>query len=425
MTTPLRIIIGAAGSAGDVLPFVKIGKTLQARGHEIIFLTNGHFRPDCERAGFSEFVEIGTDAEYQKVILNPDLWHPRKAFPIVAAFGITPHLRGSVAAIESRVIPGRTVVVASSLAMGARVLQDRTGVPTVSVHLQPGIIRSRERFMRIPGGGFQPAWLPRFVWPAVWWIVDRIIDPHVAPAINQLRAEHGQPPISRVLKSWFSSPLCTIGLFPEWYYPRPSDWPPHVIATGFPVSDGDAGDPLDPALEQFLQAGDPPIVFTPGSAMALGRKFFRVATEASVKLGRRALLLTRAADQLPDPLPDGVMHVPWVPFSRVLSRAAAFVHHGGIGSLSQGMQAGVPQLLMPMAHDQYDNAHIAGQLGVAEAIPEPRWRTDRVVVALQRLLQPAAKARCAAVAQNFVGHDPIGDTCDLIERAAASPAGAS
>jgi len=39
------------------------------------------------------------------------------------------------------------------------------------------------------------------------------------------------------------------------------------------------------------------------------------------------------------------------------------VHHGGIGTASQAFAAGIPQLITPFAHDQFDNAAHVERLG--------------------------------------------------------------
>ena len=63
------------------------------------------------------------------------------------------------------------------------------------------------------------------------------------------------------------------------------------------------------------------------------------------------MLLTRFSEPIPQNLPDGVRHFEFVPFSWLPPRAAAIVHHGGIGTMSQGLAAGIPQLIMPMNFD--------------------------------------------------------------------------
>ena len=62
------------------------------------------------------------------------------------------------------------------------------------------------------------------------------------------------------------------------------------------------------ALQDFLAAGMPPIAFSPGSANREARPFFDAAVETCERLGRRGILLTKYADQLPAKLPQNVRH---------------------------------------------------------------------------------------------------------------------
>ena len=127
---------------------------------------------------------------------------------------------------------------------------------------------------------------------------------------------------------------------------------------------------------------------------------------------------------LPPRLPEGVIHVPYAPFSQLLPRVAAFVHHGGIGSSAQALSAGVPQLVTPFTHDQPDNAARMKRLGVADVVPASAYTADAAVPRLRTLLTSPAVARaCRAIKNRFVGVDAIGQTCDLIETLA--PAAAS
>jgi rhamnosyltransferase subunit B len=48
------------------------------------------------------------------------------------------------------------------------------------------------------------------------------------------------------------------------------------------------------------------------------------------------------------------------------------VHHGGIGTTAQALRAGRPQLVIPMAHDQFDNAARVKRLGVGSRIAHAR-----------------------------------------------------
>ncbi len=146
----------------------------------------------------------------------------------------------------------------------------------------------------------------------------------------------------------------------------------HVTLTGFPLYDERGlAHPPDPV--EVSRSGAPPVVFTPGSAMKQGQGFFAAAVDACSKSGRRGMLLTRFPEQVPPPLPDGIRHFKYVPFSQVFPRAAAVVHHGGIGTTAKALAAGAPQLIMHMAHDQPDNAaHVCAgrrQADLAESLP--------------------------------------------------------
>ena len=133
-------------------------------------------------------------------------------------------------------------------------------------------------------------------------------------------------------------------------------------------------------------------------------------------LGQRAILLTRYTDQLPASLPDGVRHFDYVPFSQVLHRSAAVVHHGGIGTAAQGLAAGRPQLIMPMTFDQPDNARRLVGLGVARTLHPRAFRGAAVASAIDTLLgSTSVSDRCADLARRVRCDDPLTRTCTLIE----------
>ena len=150
--------------------------------------------------------------------------------------------------------------------------------------------------------------------------------------------------------------------------------------------------------------------------MAHGHAFFRAAACACELLQRRGLLLTKYPEQLPARLPDGVRHFSFVPFSQLLPRAAALVHHGGVGSCSQGLATGTPQLLMPMAFDQFDNAERLRRLGVASIVRPKHFRGVTVARKLDALLSNSTThENCHRWAKKCDGRAALAKTCELIE----------
>jgi UDP:flavonoid glycosyltransferase YjiC (YdhE family) len=251
-----------------------------------------------------------------------------------------------------------------------------------------------------------------------------VIDRLMGGPVNRFRKSVGLGPVKGLFADWFHSPDRVIGLFPAWFFSPPGDWPRQTVLTGFPLYDESEVTPMEDRLEKFLDAGEAPIAFTPGSAMRFGEKFFSVATEICRRMGRRGVLLSRHADHLPGNLPAEVLHVSYAPFSKLLPRSAALMHHGGIGTCAQGMAAGVPQLVTTMAHDQPDNARLLRRLGVAEELRIRKFSAKRGAAALKRLLgSPEVAGNCAAVRAKFCPNDAVAQTADYIERLAPDAGG--
>jgi len=172
-------------------------------------------------------------------------------------------------------------------------------------------------------------------------------------------------------------------------------------------------------VERFLEAGEPPIVFTLGtSASSAPGSFYRESLDAARAVGRRALLLVGRQDQalLAEPLPAGLLAVDYAPHQLVFPRAAAVVHHGGVGTTARALAAGRPMLVVPHAHDQPDNAHRVARLGLARVLDARRYRARRAAAHLRALLADGryrdAGDRARAVIATERGADAA---CDVIE----------
>jgi UDP:flavonoid glycosyltransferase YjiC (YdhE family) len=410
----VNILLAPVGSHGDVHPFCGIGAAMLRRGHRVTMFTNGAFEPLARRVGL-DFVPVGTAEQFAQIVSDPDLWHPTKGWQKVfnSIAELTPL---QYDAMKSRVTPGDTVMVGATLAFGARVLQEELGTPMATVHLQPSIMRSVYETPKVPG--MPPIRnAPRWVKRLTFAIADRfVLDRYIGGPLNEFRAGKGLPRVRNITSEWWHSPDRVIGLFPEWFAAPQPDWPRQTRLTGFPLFDEKGLEPLSEDLQRFLDAGDKPVAFTPGSAMFHGREFFEAAAEACRILGRRGILLTRHAEHVPPRLPEGVIHVKYAPFSELLPRCAALVHHGGIGTMSQAMAAGVPQLVQPMSHDQPDNAERVGRMGVGAELAPKTFRGPRVAETLRVLIEsPDVAAKCRDVAARFSTARPIEQTCDLIE----------
>lgn len=240
-------------------------------------------------------------------------------------------------------------------------------------------------------------------------------DPNFTVPLNKFRAELGLPSVNRIFRSWIHEADCVVGLFPDWFGEPQRDWPGHVTLTDFPLYDHSNGVSLSPHLEEFIGDGRPPVAFSAGTATATAHEFFKTSVEASEAAGLRAILLTHFRQQVPASLPKDVIHFDYAPFGALLPKLAAFVHHGGIGSTSQALRASVPQLIRPVAYDQFDNSAHAVRLGVAHEILPKQYVPHVVAGALKKLTNDSSlNERCQQVAARLANRKSIVTACDSI-----------
>jgi rhamnosyltransferase subunit B len=416
---PLRILLPAIGSSGDVNPVIGLGRALKARGHAVTVITNQLFFGQIREAGL-EFVELGTREQAEAMMRDPRLWTLRGGFETIVEGALLPNLRPLYDILRER-CDANTVVAATTLCLGARVAQETLGIPTASLHLQPMVFRSL-----VDGGWFGPLRLgpgtPRFLKRIVYGFIDRAyVDRLATPGFNAFRATLGLPPVRDLFGSYFHSPQLVLGLFPDWFAPVQPDWPPNTHLTGFILHDDGGEERTHAEAEAFLSEGPPPLLVTPGSAAMDRHRFFAETIRACAATGTRARLVTNHPAQLPSPLPRGIRPFAYLPFSRVLSRCAAVAYHGGIGTLAQATRAGVPHLVVPNAHDQPDNGRRIQRLGLGRCVDPWRFHGRRAERVLEELLHSnEVRRQGAAFAPRVDGKAALERACTLIEGLARS-----
>ena len=343
-------------------PVIELGSALRARGHAVTLATSEIFSKQVQENGL-DFAALGTRAEGETLMRDPRLWNRFRGFTAIVEQAILPNISRLYRMIEERQGPD-LVVAATTLCLGARVAQDRLGVPTASLHLQPSVIRSQIDYARL-GAFNMGASMPRWVKRGLFWVMDTLyVERSIGPGLNAFRREIGLAPVSGIFSSYIHSPELVLGLFPDWFAAPQPDWPAHTHLTGFLLHDSGGHAEAQGDAEAFLDEGAAPVLVTPGSAATDRTTFFRHTVKACQAAGVRAMLVTNHPDQLPRDLPSGIRAFPYLPFGQVLPRCAAIVYHGGIGTLAQAVKAGIPQLVVANAHDQPDNGQRIERLGL-------------------------------------------------------------
>ena len=410
MTPRKTILLCTIGSAGDVNPFIGIGQRLIKRGFRVVLITSQYFESRALSAGL-EFYGLGSAEDYQSIIENPDLWDPDKGFKVFAESVVFPIMEPAYEII-SGFDPSETILVAQGQFFAAHITHEKLGFPFITIHLQPAAFRSVYEFPLLP------AWMPPLLKRGLFNLIDALVlDKLFAPKINRFRQSLSLPAVNKIFGDWMHSPQKNLGLFPDWFAPPQRDWPPQTQLTSFVYYDKQSeNEELPDGLEPFLSAGNAPIIFTAGTAMKHADQFFRDSIEACQLLGQRGILLTQHPEQLPDELPQGIQLFAYLPFSKILPRAAALVHHGGIGTTAQAIAAGIPQVIRPIAYDQPDTAARVEKLGISASLSPKKFNAASLAEKLNTMItSQQVLDRCKAYAQKINPDQSLNDTCTIIE----------
>lgn len=412
-----EFILMPFGSAGDHFPFIGLGRHLQDRGHTVRVAGNGYFAGQSRRSGLT-FDELYSKEEYLKNLNDPDIWHPTKGFAAVVGH---PKMAEMVEdqhryIIEQYVRNPKIIIVGGSLAFGARIARETHGIRLATVHLSPTVFLSALNPPRLPTMVI-PRWWPRWMVRFLFWTANKtMIHPVMERSVGLYRRELRLPKIKNYFRDWIHSSEMVLGLWPDWFAEPAADWPNNVKLTGFPFYDSHDAQPLKAEVQAFLNAGERPVVITFGSAMKQGKALFQAAANACQSLNLRAILLTPFTEQIDELFPPTIKRFDYVPLSQLLPYSAALVHHGGIGTTSQGLRAGAPQLITPLAHDQFDNGHRAENLGVARMLPASQANTKSMARALHTLLtDPAIRQNAINLSRRLQDNSTFSRIADELE----------
>ena len=417
----MRIVLSNIGTLGDINPLISIALELKRRGHTPAMALPEVFRKKIAPLSL-EFHTVRPDIDPTNTKLVEMIYDVKKGTETGLREFLFPVLRQTYDdLLAAATQPARAdLLVLGELNYAGPIVAEVTGIPWASYVLapfsffsvfDPPVLPPYPKLAsadKAPGMGRAMRRLARFVtrkWPE---------------PIYELRRELGLPPGRNPLFDAKHSPNLVLALFSRVLGTEQEDWPANTLITGFCFYDADAGNAALPAqLEEFLAAGEPPVVFTLGSAAVLAAgDFYEQSAIAAKKLGVRAVLLI-GTDQRNRPqqqLPSSICIAEYAPFSGLFPRASLVVHQGGVGTTAQCLRAGRPMLIMPYSHDQPDNARRMKRTGVARVIQRSQfkaWRVARQVRALLADPKYAEQARIAA--EELARENGVKTACDALE----------
>ena len=372
-----KILLATFGSLGDIHPKIALGLELSKRGHDVTISAMEFYRERIGQTGLS-FTPLAPHLDPENKALAVELMHsirgPEKIIKEIIFGNIRQQYDDLTAAVE-----GKDLLVTGEVVYAVKSVVEKTGIKWVSTSLQP------TTFFSVHDPIVPPAapWIEKFrplgpTFFRAFYGIMRLMAAHWYTPYKKFRRELGLSEDHDPIFDDKYSPLLHLALFSKVLAEPQPDWPPNTVQTGFCFYDGkDDTGKMPEGLAEFLDAGELPIVFTLGSAAVMDpRDFFDESVKAAKELRRRAVLLYGIYNDPPAGLTDDIVGYEYAPYSPVFPRAACVVHQGGAGTTGQVLRAGVPHLIMPYAHDQFDNAARCRRLGVGEFVARKAYKAD-------------------------------------------------
>jgi len=412
-----KIVLATFGSLGDLHPKIAVGLELRRRGHDVTIAAMEFYREKIQMLGFA-FAPMAPH-------MNPD--DRERVRELIDARTGTEKLLGGIIMPSLRsmyhdltyAVRDADLLVTGEVVYAVKSVVEKTGIKWVSTSLAPGSLMSAyDPFIPPMAPWYERLYqLPWWVHGSIFSLVRFTIRDWYKP-YREFRRELGLDPGHDPIFTGRFSKMLHLMLFSKVLGSPQPDWPPSSLQAGFCFYDGqnDLGTMSD-GLEDFLDSGKPPIVFTLGSAAVMDpRDFFEQSVMAAKILNRRAVLVYGNFNEPPRGLTDDIIGVPYAPYSRLFPRAACVVHQGGVGTTGQVLRAGVPHLIMPFAHDQPDNAARCRRLGVAEVISRDEYTGSSAATALGKILETKTYTERAQQAAEIVAKEHgTRIACDAIE----------
>jgi UDP:flavonoid glycosyltransferase YjiC (YdhE family) len=220
----------------------------------------------------------------------------------------------------------------------------------------------------------------------------------IASLINPYREEQGLKALSDPLTADAVSEQLTLYAISRHVHAEPEGWPSHYKMTGYFYLQEEQWE-ADEELEEFMSAGEKPVVMTFGSMPHRDAEAVTEVLVEAVRLAGYRAVIQRGWSGLGSrrKMPKGVMGVEYVPHGWLFDRAACVVHHGGAGTTASVFRAGVPGVFVPHSTDHPIWAEIAESLGCAgPAIPYKGLTRERLAMAIVKTMSTQKYHKAAA-----------------------------
>lgn len=408
----MNITILTYGSRGDVQPFLPLSTKLISRGHFVKLAAPSRFKDLVEGHGIT-FVPLPGDPATAILRINDGgnnifkMLHEGWAH----AMQVGPDVfqRSDEACKDADLI-----IHAFSHAVDGHTRAREMNIPDVHVQTFP---------MFAPTGDYPSVVLPGLKIRAlnylthvagikvIWWLSRfgfRQISRRANLPKRKLYFPFDEDPIlppTLMLCAWSPSLL-----------PPSKDWSANVRVTGYFFSNETESYQPTIELQNFLNAGSPPICVSFGSMVNRDADtIHQIVHEALAKTNQRGIILSGwgGGHKLSS---NDLLYLESAPHDWLLPRCNMLIHHGGAGTVAAGLRAGIPQVIVPFMTDQPFWARRVHAVG---ASPKPilvkHLTVERLTQAIIEAGSDKVRQRAGALGQTINNEDGVMQAVELIE----------
>lgn len=390
--TSKRIVIATWGSLGDLHPYLAIAVELRRRGHRVLVVTNALYQSKVQSLGL-EFHALGPavpeGAGARRIIERA--MHPWLGSQWLFQSFLDPYSRQAFEELNEA-CRGADFLLAHAIVLAAPLVAARRGLSWATGVLSPISFFSRTDPPFAPGplDGLVTRSSPGELWGRISKPLARVLTRSWFRHFDALRSEAGMETRSHPLFDAMFSGRGTLSLFSSQLGEPQPDWPTSTVQCGVPILEQQVLEPGD--WPGWIGQGEAPIVWTLGStAVHIARDFWRHTFHAGREMygshGLRSLFLAGSGHywRLPTPPRHWGLVANYAPFEALFPRARIVVHQGGVGTTQAVMKSGVPQLIVPWAQDQPDNAARIVARGFGLSLHRARFNDGTATQALASL----------------------------------------
>ena len=364
-------------TGGDVYPFIRLGKLLRKEGHDVTILTHCVYEEKAKAAGL-RFLPVDTAEEYKDLnrdlsMLTDPIGRKDDYLRFHRLYHGKERLLREVGLIEKVLTPESIIIARHRSSISGLLAAEIHHLRYASMILAPNYFSHMELHDELFGDAF-------------------------CEEINAAREVLHLPPITD-WKDWTYSPKTILCGWPDWYSKSDETWAESAVPIGF-IPDPDIkdnyefGETIGSFLQEAKRNHKRTAIVTGGSSRMVSRDFYKTAIRSCILAGDATIAVTPYDEFIPEDLPDTVLCVRQAPLRDLMQKVDIVLHHGGMGTISESIDAAIPQVILPHLTDGPDNADRLASLGIATKFPPKMWEPDLISESIRKRQSEENKDLC-------------------------------